>query len=200
MNANNNAFDDNIIVDLGNMHGSLIYSEIRTKNGNKKCVLNFEDGICIQNDNFEIKYFDYLENIHIEASYGNGEKQYLLDKLGNVILGPVDNISGPKNDIYIITNKGKMQIYQNGVPISYQADSISWVKKHYVDKNGISVKRKDLLKFRNGNNIYIVDEDGEKIIKQTEDALELQKMLFGLEFDDLLGIEEEKEKSYVKHK
>ena len=147
------------------------YSVINSKN--KK--------IFSENDNVNIISLLENGNIIIEAKYGNGKKKYVLDKNFNIVVGPVDDIFNCyyKNTL-IVTDKGVKRLYQECIPISYEADNISMLTKYCVDDKGKVSELKRIFKVENKGNKFIADTDGDKILSMSQETIDLMNEIAGI--------------------
>lgn len=153
-------------------------------------VYNFNTRQFIREDEFNIEWFDEHENILIKIKYGNGFKYYLLDRECNIILGPVDYIEYPNYEIYIVTNKGSMQCFKNGLPLTYKADKIYWTDKYILNGNQISSVEKKLV-IENNKNLCIADSEGDKLLLTDNKIDDIFNLYISLEEDPLIELEDD---------
>ena len=178
---------DNESYDFNDMCAidDFVYFDNDNKKHKYEKVMNPKTGkVFSSNKNIKILYTFSDGCIVVEAVYGNGKKKFVLDDEFNIVLGPVDNITIPhyKNTM-IISNKEKQQLYQNYLPISYQADKIDSLIKYYVNNQGIVVKTECIFKIQNNNGKFIVDEDGDNVLEQSKEAKDLIDSLGNIDID-----------------
>ena len=92
----------------------------------------------------------FITSKSIDVNYFKKEEFQLHDSIESIVK---DNLNS--KNLYILEVEIEENPFNKFMLKCNLASRKGRFKNHYVDKNGISVKRKDLLKFRNGNNIYI---------------------------------------------
>ena len=140
-----------------------------------------------ENDNIDIACCLAGNKYLISARYGNGSKYYVIDEDFNIVLGPVDDIFGnTKDDILIIRNNNRDQLYKDYVPFTYQADEIKKLNKYYVRENGIVEKKTNVYKVRNGGTVFIIDSTGDVMLEQSKESLDLINEFSNLFYENLI--------------
>ena len=140
-------------------------------------------------------WIDDDDNIAISIKWGNGKKEFVLGNEGNILLGPVDHITWPRQNMMIVTNQNKMMLYMNYIPLSCQADKYEFISKYYIIKNNDEyeiVNSKDIVFVQNDDNLYVIDDDGDKVIRMSQKTKDLMELLSD---NDLPVLNEKKQKT-----
>lgn len=104
------------------------------------------------------------------------ERKALIDESSNIIIGPSNEIISGDN-AYIVKLGGKAQLYNSkGEPISYLADNQNWISKYYITENGIVKKSSEKLIVTNLECDYLIDDNGDIIIKESEKLKEIDNI------------------------
>lgn len=170
------------------------FIEFELKNA-EKYVLILKNNKILNSSNFTLLWIDHNGNVAISIKWGNGEKEFILGSDGNILLGPVDHITFPRESISIVTNQNKMMLYMNYIPLSCQADKYEFISKYYIIKNNDEyeiVNSKDIVFVQNEDNLYVIDDDGDKVIRMSQKTKDLMELLSD---NDLPVLNEKKQKT-----
>lgn len=162
---------------------------------NKKYLILSGNNKILNGSNLDLLWEDYDGNVAIRIKWGNGKKEFVLGKDGNILLGPVDDVFYPRQNMSIVTNQTKMMLYMNYIPLSCQADKYEFVSKHYIlkKKNEYEeVDYKEIILVQNEEDLYVIDDDGDKAIRMSQRTKNLMSLLSD---NDLLSLNEEKQKT-----
>lgn len=131
----------------------------------------------IINEFYTINHLDEFGNFTVSINENGIAKEYLLNSKKGTLIGPKKHISYPRNGIYI-TYDDKCQAYdQNGNEVITGVDRISWTSKYFVNRDGLILKKEMKLRIDNLGYVYIIDTDGDKLIKLPKENLELLELL-----------------------
>lgn len=170
------------------------FMEFELVNGEKH-LITLKNNKILNSSNFDLLWIDDDDNIAISIKWGNGKKEFVLGNDGNILLGPVDHITWPRQNMMIVTNQNKMMLYMNYIPLSCQADKYEFISKYYIIKNNDEyeiVNSKDIVFVQNEDNLYVIDDDGDKVIRMSQKTKDLMELLSD---NDLPVLNEKKQKT-----
>lgn len=177
---------------------SLMEFSFANQKDSERYLINIKNNKILNSSNFKILWIDLAGNITMSIKWGNGTKEFILDMDGNILLGPVDDTTFPIKNMRIVTNQNKMMLYMNYKPLSYQADRYEIIYKKYIIKTNNKykeIKSKEIILVENEDNLYVIDEDGDKLIRMSQKTKDLMSFMSS---NDILPLdEEEKEKRLI---
>lgn len=157
----------------------------------ERYLINIKNNKILNISNFKILWIDFNGNIAMSIKWGNGTKEFVLGQDGNILLGPVDHVTFPTKNMSIVTNQNKMMLYMNYKPLSYQADKYEMILKQYMIKTNTKYEKvncKEIILVENEDNLYVIDEDGDKLIRMSQKTKDLMSLMSD---NDILPLDEE---------
>lgn len=134
----------------------------------------------VSNPDYRVVNLDASGNFIVERKENASSRMYLLNSRRGTLISSKIEIQSPKYGIYIAHDEnGKYQAYNvDGEEVIKKVDKLDWQDKYFVSEKGRLLKKDSVLKLENFGYVYLLEEDGDKLIRIPQNNLDLLDLLY----------------------